>query len=407
MKISILLGRGIEGCGVTRYALESKKWHESQGHTVHIHAATDKTWGRKKAQAGEFIEFKNDEIPELALKINEEYDLVYYQSLPSLSHSEEYQDLFLEHLVMKVKNPIKIISQHDHKNRSILRNSNIFEISKQMDAAFVHSQHAPFVKMLKDREINMPILKMGVGFDFDALLPYWKPVDEMINKITYFGRFATFKQPKRMYEMHPLTQKANIYNECLGIERSLGSLKFFNTTPNDNSTQREMIRLVKKTEVIEQKDKTVDKVYVYGPYERESGLETLSMSTFGSDFYRLAEKAYGDNYEYSMCEIIGVGSIPVFDHHWAKHNKSIDGRKYIDIKDFAIYYDEDNPQAAIDEMVSLINDPIAFDKRRKSCFEIAKANTGKDIVFEKQWEQVLTVEKIDKPEYFKQGNTLF
>ena len=56
MKVAIILGRGIEGCGVTRYALEEQKWYINNGIQCDIYAGTDKKWGRKDAQEHNIIE---------------------------------------------------------------------------------------------------------------------------------------------------------------------------------------------------------------------------------------------------------------------------------------------------------------------------------------------------------------
>ena len=46
-KISIVLGRGLEGCGVTKYTVELEKWLVSNNHTVTVYADKSKKWTRK------------------------------------------------------------------------------------------------------------------------------------------------------------------------------------------------------------------------------------------------------------------------------------------------------------------------------------------------------------------------
>jgi hypothetical protein len=62
MKVAIILGRGIEGCGVTRYALEEQDWYKKNKIECNIYASCDKKWGRKDAQENDIIEFTNSEI---------------------------------------------------------------------------------------------------------------------------------------------------------------------------------------------------------------------------------------------------------------------------------------------------------------------------------------------------------
>ena len=93
MKIAILLGRGIEGCGVTRFATELQSYLLSQNYECKSFASIDKNWGRKKSQDTNILEFNNDEIPEIRKELNN-FDIVFYQSLPSKSNSELYKNNF-------------------------------------------------------------------------------------------------------------------------------------------------------------------------------------------------------------------------------------------------------------------------------------------------------------------------
>ena len=46
MKVVHILGRGIEGCGVTRFTLELKDWALKQGWDYTVYAPSDKKWTR-------------------------------------------------------------------------------------------------------------------------------------------------------------------------------------------------------------------------------------------------------------------------------------------------------------------------------------------------------------------------
>ena len=49
MKIAIVLGRGLEGCGVTKNAVEWEVWLKSEGHIPTIYASKDKKWSRNNS----------------------------------------------------------------------------------------------------------------------------------------------------------------------------------------------------------------------------------------------------------------------------------------------------------------------------------------------------------------------
>lgn len=391
MKTAIILGRGIEGCGVTRYALEEQKWYRNNGMVCDIYAGSDKKWGRKDAQDHDIIEFGNDEIKSLSKKLNEEYDIVYYQSLPAKKgHSEQYQNAFFDHLVCEVQKPIKLSHQNDHKLQSLSRNSKIWETMAQMDASYTHSLSSPFATKMKEMNPSVPLIKMGLGFDFNSLRGFWKPVETQLKKISYFGRFAGFKDPQRIIDMHPYLHQADIMGEMRGIERSIGSLDLFYSDLNDreNSYRQNIIEVKKDTNLVQDSSH----VWIYGPYNRLEGIEDLSKSMFGADFYNLDAHAYGDNMEFAMCEIIACGAVPVFDSHWAE-NCNHNGRKFSEIKDFAVYSDRNNHKATVDEMIELSLNHELRQKRRESCFEIAKAHCDNEIVYSQMHADATKVKK--------------
>lgn len=392
MKVAIILGRGIEGCGVTRYALEEQKWYQTNGIQCDIYAGADKKWGRKDAQENSIIEFGNSEIESLTKKLNEEYDIVYYQSLPAKKgHSEQYQNLFFEHLVCGVTKPIKLSHQNDHKLQSLSRNSKIWETMGQMDASFTHSLNSPFAKKMKELNPGVPVIKMGLGFDFDSLRSYWKPIETQKKRISYFGRFAGFKDPQRIVDMQPELEAEGIIGEMRGIERSIGSLDLFYSDLSDRANSyRTNIHEVKKDEKITQ---SPDKVWIYGPYNRLEGIEELSTSMFGADFYNLDAEAYGDNMEFAMCEIIACGTIPVFDKHWADNCRHKNGTMFNEMKDFAIYSDRNDFAKTAREMAELANDHEAREARRQACFEIAKAHCDNDVVYRQMHMDAISTKK--------------
>jgi hypothetical protein len=392
MKVAIILGRGIEGCGVTRYALEEQKWYQNNGMQCDIYAGADKKWGRKDAQENDIIEFGNNEIEALSKKLNDEYSIVYYQSLPSKKgHSESYQQAFYDHLVCAVTKPIKLSHQNDHKAQSLIRNSMIWETMAQMDASFTHSLTSPFAKKMKEFNPDVPVLKMGLGFDFDSLRQYWKPIETQKKRISYFGRFAGFKDPQRIVDMQPELERVGIIGEMRGIERSIGSLDLFYSDLSDRANSyRSNIHEVKKDENITQ---VPEKVWIYGPYNRLEGIEELSTSMFGADFYNLDAEAYGNNMEFAMCEIIACGTIPVFDKHWADNCTHLNGTLFAKMKDFAVYSDRSNLADTADQLAALANDHEAREARRQRCFEIAKQHCDNDVVYRRMHEDALKVKK--------------
>jgi hypothetical protein len=406
VKAAILLGRGIEGCGVTRYALEEQKWYHNNGMECDIYASSDKKWPRRDSQDNSIIEFSNDEIKGLSKRLNEEYDIIYYQSLPAKKgHSDEYKNLFFEHLVCNITRPIKVSHQNDHKVQSLVRNHNIWETMAQMDGCFTHSLTSPFAEKMAEHNPSVPMLKMGLGFDFDSLLQYWKPIGEQKRRVSYFGRFAGFKDPQRIITMQPLLKEKGIYSEMRGIERSIGSLDLFYSDLNDreNSYRQNILEIKKDTDTTPD----LEKVFIYGPYNRLEGIEELSYSMFGADFYNLHESSYGDNLEFAMCEIIATGSIALFDKHWSDNCTHINGTPFKDIDNFAIYCDKNDLESTVEQMNELANDNHKRIKHRNSAFEIARQHCDNSIVYKDMHEKALSVKTLKTSQSQKKTFALF
>lgn len=257
----------------------------------------------------------------------------------------------------------------------------IWETMGQMDASFTHSLSSPFAKKMREFNPQVPLIKMGLGFDFDSLKQYWKPIETQKKRISYFGRFAGFKDPQRIVDMQPELERVGIVGEMRGIERSIGSLDLFYSDLEDrqNSYRPNIYEVNNKNP--EPAQQTPDKVWIYGPYNRLEGIEELSTSMFGADFYNLDAEAYGNNMEFAMCEIIACGTIPVFDKHWADNCTHLNGTLFAKMKDFAVYSDRSNLADTADQLAVLANDHEAREARRQRCFEIAKEHCGNDVVY--------------------------
>ena len=398
MKIAILMGRGIEGCGVTRYAIETQKWYESQGMQCDIYASLDKKWPRRKSQENKIIEFTNDEILALSRKLNLEYDCIFYQSLPAKKgHSELYQNEFFEYLVVAITKPLKIAFQNDHKLQSLSRNSKIWETMKHMDAAFTFSFETAFAKKMKEEAPLVPLYLLRNGFDFESIRSkHWKSTEDQLKRITYLGRFAGFKEPHRLVDMQPQLASAGILTELRGIERSRGSLIMFYHDPEVRLNPRTNFYEVTKKNP-EPEVKSLDYAYIYGPYQRDEGIEELSNSMFGANFFNLDASAYGDIIEYATLEIIAAGAIPVLDKHWAENTTHISGTRFIDMKDFAIYSDRNDFTSTVKEMEALMQDPIAREARRQSCYEIARQHNDIDAIYQHQHTMIASTKKLAGP----------
>ena len=393
MNITLILGRGQENCGVTRFALEFKDYLDK--HTKinsKIYASIDKKWLGGRKQNGEIIKFSNDQIKSIATNINNESDYVIYLSLPSKkSHTEEYKDLFYNELVCNICKPKKLMLQLDHKRQSLSRNDRMIDIAKQMDALFTHSLDSNFTNVIQENNVVTNVNKFDLGMDFDSLKQeYYIPAAYQVRRMTFFSRYATFKDPLRMLDFYEELKNHNFITEMRGVERSFGSMPlFYEDINNRENGIRSIIKWNRKNTAELQNE---DYLYIYGTYERDHGLRMLSDSMFGADFYHL-ENGYGNNFEFAMCEIIGVGCIPIFDIHWANNCTHKNGKLFSDLKDFALYSDKNDIKGTVKEMKSLAGDNTKRNRLRNKSFEIAKAHCDIKVTMDDLLEKIKKVNK--------------
>ena len=399
MKIGILLGRGIEGCGVTRFATEFQNYLLSQGYNCKSYATLDKKWGRKNTQQTKIIEFKNDKINNIKQQLNN-CDIVFYQSLPSKSNSNSYKEKFFNELVVGVDKPIKIIFQNDHKIHSLNRNYNLWETVKKMDCAFTFGKGTVFYKKIKEIGINTPVKFFNNGHDFSKLDFLIKK--EQRKKMSYLGRFATFKEPDRMIYLQPLLSKHEIICEARGIEKSIGAkTKFFVTNSKDlKSPEHSNIKYRSKS-IIDSQD--LDHLHVYGPYDRIPTLELLSNNMFGANFFNLKKEEYSNIIEYSTLEMINIGMIVVVDKQWAQNNYHIQGDSFYDLDCF-IYNERDKCQETVEQIVELSNNKQLRNKKRNLAYNVAKSHCDVNIAFKDLIEKSKTVSK--KKQVYEPKQTL-
>ena len=404
MKIGIIVGRGFEGAGIQKYILELTAFLKLKDieHTVFL--LDDKKWGRGGMQEKpQHLLITKENIETFADVLNK-FDYVFINSVPSVKHSQWAQDGFLK-MVKEIKTK-KIIFQNDHKIASIWRNANFFELCNQCDGIVSHSITSPFFNKLVTlygSVIKNKFIQLHVGFNFESLLKYRKT--EHFKKITYLGRFATFKQPERLFGFLPYAKQNNLLLEMKGVERSLGALNIFYDDISAKTPNHRMIEVNKKVIEtglqVDNDKRDLDKVYIFGPYDYVDGMETLSNSLVGADFYHLDADAYGDNFEYAQCEIVGVGTVPMFDYHWAencwvydnKGNKT--NKRFVDLDTYGLFVKKDLTN--VEETIEKINDIYSnktLHKQYLDCsYEITKAHCDSQWIFQKLIDDVLILEK--------------
>ena len=88
MKIAMIFGKGLDGCGVQRGAVEIATWAQRNNVQFHVYSMKGRSFARAKGHSMpiEPVDFKHTEIPSLVEKLNSEYDIVILNSYPSSKH---------------------------------------------------------------------------------------------------------------------------------------------------------------------------------------------------------------------------------------------------------------------------------------------------------------------------------
>ena len=386
-KIAIILGRGTEGCGVTQCAIQMQKVTGAD-----IYSAADKKWGRAKGlDLVEHPFMMSTEWEGTADVINQNYDLAIVYSVPSKSHPQECQDNFVPFL--QRLNIRKAFINVDHKAASIARNANLKEVCESVDVIMTHSLENDFSRFMKKNNIDTPLTKMGLGFDYDGhRAKYWRPIEEQQhNVIRWIGRTAMWKGPNLMIDYH---QDALMDNGFITVLEGLeASIQYPLVLYRDNKAQPPADRRIVENHFRPEKQYNETKftpdlygkevegkgAYLYPQYINSEAMQRMALSAFGSDLYHLKAETYGDNIENCHAECIASGTVPLFHKHFCDNViHKVQGKPISQCTNSGtIGVDYTNL------MIKLKNDPAMRDDWREMAFEFWKQHSdGDDVVKE-------------------------
>lgn len=394
MKSLIILGRGVEGCGVTQCAIQMQKAIGSD-----ILATSDKKWPRAKGLNFDHELFVMAQpFDDIVDKINNQYDLVVIYSIPSKGHPEECQKNFLE--MIKCITTRKAFINVDHKAASISRNANLTEICNNVDVIMTHSMSNDFSKYVQKHKITTPLKKMSLGFDYDGHREkYWKHIEEQeANKVRWIGRTAMWKGPTLMIDFHENALMKNDFITILeGLEASIQyPLVLYRDNKEKNPVDRRKVvnyfrpekhldETGKFTLDLHGKEELGKGAYLYPQYNNVDCMERLSKSGFGADLYFLKAETYGNNIENCHAEIVACGAIPIFNKHFCDnviHKVQGDPISKC-INTGTIGLDATNFDECQNHMHALRQDDSMREDHREMAFEFWKQHSnGEDVVNE-------------------------
>ena len=366
MKIAIILGRGIEGCGVTKYTYELEWWLHENNHSTVIYADRSKKWSRNDAHELlnlHHVNFGKNEF-EKVYEGCKSSDLIIFNSLPSVNHSKESQKSFSKLLDLNVR---KVLIQHDHNKSSLRRNALLEESFQKSDVLFAHSTTGDFADIVntpnlfdfKKRTINL--MQPGINFGLYRNR-YWKSIDKQDPKHhKWIGRTVSWKGYDLMMKFHDELMEIDHLTTFEGIDRSPAYMdfkskyKFYDELKSD----------VDDTNLDDRYGKVAS---VFGQYINSELLERMSSCAYGYQLSKLKPKYIAHSLEFTHLEPVAVGVIPVFRKEYGDaciHRHY--GKPLTELDSGTIWLTDNN----MDECISTIKELSTDESMRNEYRELA------------------------------------
>jgi glycosyltransferase involved in cell wall biosynthesis len=377
LRMAHVAGKGADGCGVQRTSAEAIIWSKKVG-AVTDYYAYDKKFGRADGHDMDIKIFNMKNIKETAQYLNDNYDIVIFMNYPSNKHDHDYSKAFYYDFFMKIENPIKVFMEHDIHKGQIDKTTYLVPMLYNADVVTHFDTDTWFSKTLDDlgiKKINERLFKYTLWMNFDDL-DQWR--QRYLNKkkpgVVSVTRWSSLKNIRRSIDIMDAVQKRkpDWHCEVYGVERSIGAKfdildyeKTIYVNPNGNKDNEE-----------------TGSVCVNGPVRRNDGIDIVASHLFSSSFYSLPKKPenYGNRMEYTQIEIIGAGTIPIFDKHWAQNNKTKDGTYYYDIPYSAIYTDGTDVDEVADKLIEIEENEEEKRKFLETSYNLVVQEFGADTV---------------------------
>lgn len=415
-EIVLLMGRGVEGCGVTKFTIELSNYLESVGETVRVVALKDKVWSRKDSHDLRNLEnfkFAKDEEYNKAFEICNNAKMIIVNSLPSkvtkkgATATDEAAVVNFLKLLEEVKSPIVMI-QHDHNKLSLRRNAGTGVLVRKAVAIFAHSTTGHFADQVNEMAgtsglssflSESKIIPFQPALNFNELANmYWQPIDKQDPLLCrWVGRTTFWKGFVPMFDFHNNYLKdAGFASVMEGIEKSPAYLDFKTKSPYVDMLQN------KKPNTIDMKDYRGKDCVVFSIYNNDAMLQRMARSGFGFQLSLLAPHFVEKSIEYTHCEIPAVGVVPVFRKEFGDVcTHRITGNVLTaDADSGTIWLPTDKTQmgSAFETLQRLSKDSVERDEWRHKAFEYYRSHQDSYYVFSDLFEKIKTAIENSPPQ---------
>lgn len=410
--VLLVIGRGIEACGVTRFTIELEEWLKSAGHNVKVLAGNDKKWGREKAQPNDFEKhaFKSGVWSD-----GVDYDMCIITSVPpkKIDKDEAISKVIYDNFIETLKrlNTRLVYLQCDNKIHSINRNfyadeAYMHTFFSLLDRIIVHNLNADFVKRfidkhhLRDNKFTLG-QQVLISTDFDEIASQITKADKVDKTCWFIGRSAQWKGWREFRDFHTTTLRANGYTSVIeGIELSINAKQdMSNIDENNVYTWRDdniyygVGNDITPDTVINNINDFRDKPsLIFGPYIRLDALNRMHRSKFGM-FFTFTGPEFGGQIEITFLEIVGAGTVPVI------RKELWDNAFFNDVylKDLGtpedlgiVVYDSNKKEECLELLNKLNSDGNLYDSYLEKALAFCKSQFDRKYIINRLFEKCLS-----------------
>ena len=388
MKIAIIYGKGLDGCGVQRGGVEMTNWAVQNGHVCDSYFVDERKFHRAKfhGDTADYIGMTPENFIDHASKINNDYDIVILNSYPSIKHESHTIMSFYNNFVKKLDKPIIVGMMHEISKNNIDRIPILFLILNWCDIVMNFSTKTffstSFSKLFPSKVLGERTRRFKLWTDISELQKTGdKYKSDKQKRLTYMGRWTTMKDPRRILDMTPhFRQKDSSFDTLIiGIEKSIGA----RVDILDHPLCEFYTYCVYPPKVLQDPTKTV----TMGPYKYDQGMRIMAESMFGASFYRLLKDKnnYGDRMEYTQIEMIGLGTIPVFDIDYGKSFNSIDS--------LAVWSDREDLGETVDTILDIAGNPVKQKQYQEAGLNFVSSEFDSSVVLPTMFDGILKTGK--------------
>lgn len=386
----MIMGRGIEGAGNTRLAIEIEEYLKGQGNDVTIIANSEKIWPRGKMHVNDI---ESHDFSKAPYENDAKFDNVIVMSVPAKKFSAEGKENFTA-LLEKYKDVTMSYIQVDHKLASINRNyygeepwtTRFFTcIDRVLTNCIDNDFLTKFVARKVDLEKVGGLETIGmvmISADF-AALPKAKDEEKLPKTVHFIGRSPAWKGWIDLAKFHQShLQEAGYSTQIEGIEMSIGTVAVVFKSTKPERIPFDYFWLGYKEDPNEHLEHKDIPAQIYGPYVRNDAIERISKSKFAA-FTTFVGEQFGGMIEAAFLEMAATGTPVIIKKELYEHGRLNNGEW---LRDFTpedmgvIIFDKEAPQATLEKLNELEADSEQYRKLRENVYKFWKARFDRSVM---------------------------